>query len=272
MNYDQIYDEYDFKYRSMNNAIFEQFIEEFRKRSGVDARKVLDFLQVWSDDPKEVFHLLLNFIMDYKPQYIELFYQLLAEFNYNMALDLADFMGVIGRHGISDILPFDMQSFLLKSPLIHGITNNQGIITFSTNQFGNISFCSTKKYFQDDSSVSQFLQMNPVSRKCHFISWQLLSFLKNASLITALIPNYFVGTYYHTIIRNQDGMLIDSATSLVYDESTFANLFRGEIVSETNQDDVLESYHKAIDDGVPTDFAPALVLALHKQKQNLGRN
>lgn len=107
---------------------------------------------------------------------------------------------------------------------------------------------------------------------CHNASWKVIQYLKNASLITELLPYYFEGTFYHSVVRDANGMIIDLANSAVYNEEIRKKLYHGQIICETKKGYLEKKLDEAIrfssKEDIEEDFSKPLLLALHKQLKN----
>lgn len=104
---------------------------------------------------------------------------------------------------------------------------------------------------------------------CHHLSWELMTYLEKANLVTSLLPAYYEGNYYHSVIRNQDGFIIDVANEAVYDDDTRDLLFKGHIVVETEKENLDKRLQEAImdedEESKESNFAKAMLLTLHKE-------
>lgn len=180
-------------------------------------------------------------------------------------------MKLIGRN-TTNILCEEIKQYVLLSPYINGITIHQGLISIYS-EFGNFSFYSTRKYLQENQKALKMINDYITQGYCHHLSWQLLNYLEKANLVTSLLPAYFEGNYYHSVVRNQDGFIIDVANEIVYEEEMRDFLFKGHIVVETEKENLDKRLQEAIldedEESKKLNFTSAMLLTLHKEYKKL---
>lgn len=269
MTYQQIFDEYEGKYRIQNNEIYRKLLEEFKKCSGIDWRAVAEREKIASFQYKDVFWALHSLLFNHEAgnQFIPLFYQTLEHFGYNLTEDYVSFVRLIGQYteyGLSNCV----RNFVVKAPYIEKVIEKKGTVTVHSEQLGNITFCSIKKYFGENYFMKMLLQDDKVKGQCHNVSWSLMDYMPGSTLVTSLMSNSFVGTAYHSVIRDKDGFIVDAASSCVYKEKDYHQLFQDEIICETREEKRYEDLSRtSLLEG--RNMANALVLALHEQKKKL---
>ncbi len=268
MDYESIYYENETQYKDLNNEKLKEFIKEFVNLSKVDIEDVKIIEKIKENDYEDLARSLRNYIFTFYPQYISLYYQLLQESHYRMVYDILDSMFILGVSS-NKRLNREKCELLLQSPYISDISYDNGKIILSS-KFGKFSFYSLKDYFRRNYNAMAFVRKHDnMPGECHDVSWDFISILNRASLVTELLPFYYEGTYYHSVIRNEDGMFIDLANEVVYEEDVRKDLFQGQIVCETEKEDLENNLYNAIvasnDPYIEDNFNEALLLALHKQ-------
>lgn len=223
------------------------------------------------DDYCKQFFLLKYIVNLYYPQYICKFFQRLEKSGFDVSSEVIDAMKLIGRN-TTNTLCEEVKQYVLLSPYINGITIHQGIISIYS-EFGNFSFYSTRKYLQENQKALKMINDYITQGHCHHLSWQLLNYLEKANLVTSLLPAYFEGNYYHSVVRNQDGFIIDVANEIVYEEEMRDFLFKGHIVVETEKENLDKRLQEAIldedEESKKLNFTSAMLLTLHKEYKKL---
>ena len=133
------------------------------------------------------------------------------------------------------------------------------------------SFFSIYDYFDKNSRISHYIMKyrNELFGQCHNDAWDATILLNDSTLLTELIPYCFVGTYYHSIVEDKDGMYIDLANEIVYDENVRYNLYQAEIVSETKKEDLYQKLADANEYFGESPYASAIIIAAHQQALKL---
>ncbi len=267
MDYESIYYENETKYKEINNQKLKKFIDAFVESTKIDIESVKAIEMVKENDYEDLAHSLRNYIFTFYPQYISLYYHLLQESHYKMVYDILDGMFLLGC-STNKRLNREKCNLLLQSFYVNTISYVDGKIILNSH-FGEYSFSSLRDYFRGNYDATTYIRNNDMPGHCHNVSWDFISILNRASLVTELIPYYFEGTYYHSIIRNEDGLFIDLANEIVYGEDVRKNLFQGQIVCETKKEDLEKDLYNAIvasnHPSIEEDFYESLILALHKQ-------
>lgn len=272
MGYNDIFYENEEKYMNLNQNQFKNFIELFRKETGIDASKLYEKEGIEKDDYISQFYYLKYIVYTYYPKFINVFFNLLDNCGYDLSSEIIEAMKLIGRNSTS-ILDEDIKQYILLSPYIDDITNNKGKFTIHSNDFGDYSFMSTKKYLENNKEAIKLIKGYYTALFCHQMSWEMMKYLDDASIITSLLPSYFTGTYYHTTIRNEDGIIIDIANESVFDDQTRDFLFKGKIICETKKEDLENCLNDALlnedEEAKKVDYPNAMLLTLHEQWKRL---
>lgn len=244
------------KYISYNEEEARLFLREFQyiikkdltKKYNKDYTYLQKFLLLWND-------ILYNY-----PNYKDIFYTLLIENNFNLFLDIILRL----QKPIKD---------LVLSPLIQNISvNSNGLVTVFSNKIGEFSFTKLKNYYSNNPKIIDFLKTNRLNNNCHYISWKFMSFINNSQLITILLPSYFIGTLFHSLIQDEHGMYIDIARNIAYDEESF-KLLNSKIVSTTTKEEMIYKLNfvkSQIDKKTKQEYYHnALLIALYEESKKI---
>lgn len=269
MDYESIFYHYEEQYKNLNNERLKDFITLFCSKTKIDRREIELIYLVKEGDYEDLFLSLKDYTFKFYPQFISLFYQLLEESQYHMVYDLLDSMFILGST-TNKKLNREKSKMLLQSPYIQNISYENCKIMLNS-PLGNYAFYSLRDYFRGNYEVMSYLRKNiELGGHCHNVSWDLMSKLEKASLVTELLPFYYEGTFYHSIVKNNvDGMYIDLANEVVYDEEIRQNLYQGQIICEASKEELENHLYDAIvasnKPNIEDDFYKPLLLALHKQ-------
>lgn len=264
MSYERIFYDNEDKYKDINNKKLKEFILKFLKLNLVDIYIDFDL------DVYENFIYLKDYVYKYYPEAIKLFHSTLQESGYRFQHNIIDIISDLGFHTNKKI----SQSILKKlelSPYIKNIHYENNKIYLET-IYQNYELVSIWDYFKDNYELLNYLKMNKngLCGNCHKSSWEFIKYLDSyTSLITGLCPHIFYGTYYHSVLRDNLGYIIDLANGIVYDEGVMNNLFQNKIISEVKKDNLDAKLDEAIemvnDKTIIDDFHEPLIIALHKQ-------
>ncbi len=266
MSFEEIFYEHEGKHREQNNKIFTQFIKEFEAKTGYDIGYLIFKEDVSFSDSEKLFWALHSDVFNNYPELIGIFYDLLKSYKFRMKADLISFIHLASMY-TDGKLEDNVNDFLLKMPLIRQVRCNSGRLTICVESMQEISFLPIRTYFKDNYFAKSFLNRATSISECHNLSWQLINFMNNAKLATYLLPMYFSGTYYHTVIKDRDGLIVDPANSSVFDSESFDRLMEGKIVCETPQAAMLRELNAAYESGEEVKYANPLAIAFNKQKK-----
>lgn len=274
MGYCDIFYANEEQYYSVNQSRFKFFLDLFQKETGLNWRNLVANSDIENDDFTKIFYELRYIILLYFPKYISTFFKLLEEWGFDVSSEIIDAMKVLCRNTINYI-DEGIKEYLKLSPAIDYISNDKGKITIHSDEYGDYSFCSIRKYLALNEKALWLIKNYETQGFCHQMSWELMNYLEQANLITTLLPSYFEGQYYHTVIRNQDGLIIDIANEAVYSDDMRDFLFKGHDVIETEKKDLKIKLSDAIasedDKSKSINFPNAMLLALHKEYQNINK-
>lgn len=272
MGYSDIFYLKEERYYSINQRLIKRFLDIFKSETGLNWQSILEKTDIPTDDYRKIFFFLRYTIIMNCPKYIPIFFKILEDCGFDMSSEVIYAMKLIGKNTFNK-LDCGLEHFILSSPVIDSVTNKDGNITIFSEEFGNYSFISTRKYLYNNKRALFLIQRYLTEGYCHNISWELMKYLEDASLITSLLPSYFEGEYYHSVVRNSDGLIIDSANNIVIDDETRDYLFKSNDVVETRKENLEERLKEAIKDedeeSIKIDFPQALLLALHKESKKL---
>ncbi len=266
-----MYVENEEKYTNINNQKFKKIIELFGLKTGLIK---LDVIKKYQDDYPyvELYYNLRDFVLTEHPEHIVLFYEILNQAGFSMEDDIFLAMRTIGSLSDSTI-DKNIKDYFLLSPYIDDITVSNGKFNIFSNKFGEYSFYSTYHYLKNNTNAMDILKNYVVQSYCHHVSWELIKYLDDANLVTCLLPSYFEGNYYHTIICDKNGFYIDAAYGCVYDKKTGEKIFANKIVSDVKKDDLdslLEiAKQEESEESKKEEIPSALLLALHNQSKGI---
>ncbi len=264
--FDKLYYENEERFKEINNNYFKSFVTYFVNKYGIT-----NFIE---DDPSDyinIFTDLKKYIYMYLPELVEPFYKELKKTGFNMVYNLFDDMYELGVTTNKKLQSKTVYHTKL-SPHISDISYDGKIKIESI--YGDVSFYSLKDYFSSRSSfnLKKIIRNNDLSGDCHGVSLSILDLLEDANLVTMLIPYYFEGTIYHSIVKTEDGLFIDAASYIVYDEKAL-NLLNGRVISNTPKSEIENTLEEAIsysqDPFIQEKYNDTLVLALYNQSRSI---
>ena len=264
MNYYQIYWENEGKYISINNQKFRNFLKDFIEKTGLMKVEVLNFGQ----DYTELYYRIREFVLTKHPEYIPLFYQMLEERGFNMDDEILLLIRTIGKEME---LQEETKEYFLLSLYIEEIEKQADKYIIHSKQLGDYAFYTAYQYLINNPLAKNLLNTYFMEQNCHYASWELMKCLDGASLITCLLPSYFEGEYYHSIVQDKTGAYIDLAYGVVYDKETGDKLFLDKIISSVKKEDMAATFSlaKQKEATVKSDLPPTLILALYNKEQKL---
>lgn len=271
MNYESIFFEYEEQFTIKNDFQFKMVIENFTKKVDIDIEEIKTIYSVSENDFLDLYGCLKDYLYYRYPDYLPCLYYFLKKSNFKIYYDYLDSILILGEN-VNGYLDENLKRFLLRSPYIDDIHYDNGLIFLKINNGKEYSFYSAKDYFKNNSSIMHILKDKKfLTGNCHNASWKVIKHLENVSLITELLPYYFEGTFYHSVVRDENGMIIDLANNAVYSEEIRKKLYHGRIICETKKRYLDERLEEAIRDSSKEDienyFNEPLLLALHKQSK-----
>ncbi len=278
MDYEKIFYQYEEQYIDRNNQRIKEFVYLFLKESGIREKEVKAIYDCRENDFMDFYDSLKKVVYRFYPKLIPFFEDLLKQSGFNTIYAIQEAMFYLGSTTNKN-LNKEWKNLLMLSPSIKNIEYYHGKIIVSSENFGKHSFYSIQDYFREDFLAKQFIRKMRYEDNCkdggicHIASWDFMDLLDNASLVTELLPCCYDGTYYHSIIRNEEGMFIDLANEVVYDEKTRKEFYQGQIVCETRKEDLVSHLDEAIvasmNPNIEEEFGNSLLLTLHKQAKML---
>lgn len=260
-DYNKIVYENESKYETDNNNCINSLLETFLNYFDKYTRDILELVKDYLSS-EEFLYFVIEYCFHSKKEYINILYTLLNNYNYNF-YDEIRFITTVFR----DEPNAETLKLYEASPNIKRIILRDGRLLIDST-LGQFFMTSTKEYFKNNSQISNYLAKNNSNHKCHSSSIDIINMLSSGKLITALIPAEFIGTYYHTVIQDENLNIIDVAHGTVYTEETFFRLYKGlKIVSITDKEDIEFEINHAKKEGTLTslNYFDALLIALHKQ-------
>lgn len=260
MSYQQILYENENQYNEIEEIMFGKIVDDFRKESKLDIPSILYSAGVSFHDREQSFWALHSYLLNHQDDETQLLFELLEQYGFNFKKALCSYIRVLAS---LDIISDYVYDALLSVPIIDEIECQKGKITIYSEKLGQYDFTPIKKYFETSHQIRTFLKFEPYENNCHNASWHLMNHMTSGKLQTILMPRYFKGTCYHTVIEEK-GNIVDIAHASVFSHDTFSKLMEGTLVCETKNE---EMYEKLSEIEEQTGYAHALVLALHHQSK-----
>lgn len=189
-----------------------------------------------------------------------------------MESEIINAMDLIGKNTINR-LDDDIKAYIMLSPYIQGISNNAGQITIHSDEYGDYTFMSALKRFEENPVATDLIRKYITNTMCHQMSWELMKYVDDATLVTSLLPSYFEGNYYHTYIEEKEGRVIDIANNIAYPQELTDYLFKAHVVLKTMKTDMDKKLEMAIreedEKSKQIDFPKAMLLVLHEESKGL---
>lgn len=264
MNYEQLFYENEEKYRKVNEEIFRVFIKSYKRKCSINTRKIIENLEEQGKDYCGIFWAAYSDQINHPSRDMTLFFEQIKRFKFCRNDFLISSIRLLG-YRCDNGIPDNVHNKMLNSPLINEIEYKDKML-YVYSQIGDFHFYPIKEYFDYPHPLWIILSTNNYTNKCHKGSWEIIPKLEEANLETWLIPYYFTGTMYHSVVEDREGNVVDVANSSVYDRDTFSRIFNGTLVCRTKKE---ELYEKLRETNCPIPYYEPLVLALHKQGEQL---
>ena len=247
MNNSKVYYEMELQYDSINVRCYEDFIRNFYAEIGFSLD---DFIPAYVDitDISKKFAYIRYLVLVYLKKYKDIFYNLLYKSGYNMSLEVIDSLVALCDFDGANI-DNEVLNLVLKSPYVQNLKINGDKIKLISDEFGSFDVMSVKSYFKNDRDAYNLFTFGDVSHRCHSLSMCLLDNVEGASIVTSLLPSYFVGTYYHTYLENNAGLIIDGANQIVLPKEQYERLFKVKKVVSSKKSELFAQYVDAVSDG-----------------------
>ncbi|MCX4364880.1 MAG: hypothetical protein OSJ70_03825 [Bacilli bacterium] len=275
MGYKDIYDTYQEKYEKTNRLKFREFLEAFKRETGVDISTLARAYDIDTQDAAKEFCFLKWCLFNYNHKPLSYFYELLEDFGYDMFSEIIDTMSLIGKDTKVMIDP-DVVNYAKISPYINRITvdnRKNGLVTIHSDELGDYSFYPSRVYLSNNTGALKLVNEYETAQFCHQMSWEMMNHFDKCELVTSLLPSYFEGTHYHTVLKNSEGLVVDAALEAVYTEETRDILFKAEDICLTPKEDLNAKLKLAIEaedeESKKIDFPNAMLLTLHEQSKVL---
>lgn len=273
MGYKEIFDEHQTQYEKSNRIKFKAFLDIFKEETGLNIDHLADVHQIDMTDPVNEFYFMKWVLFNYSQKHIPYFYQLLEEMGYNLFSEVIEAMKTIGKETQDEVDP-GVVEYVKISPYIDGITEHKdapGLVTIHSEDLGDYSFYPSRVYLKGNKPALKLVNEFKTERFCHQMSWELVNCFDKCQLITSLLPSYFEGTHYHTIVKDDKGLIVDVANEAVYTEDTCDILFKPKDICVTEKADLdsrleiatLEEDDESKKIGLPN----AMLLTLHEQSK-----
>ncbi len=252
-----------------NNFIFD-FVFSFLEEHHLGTKeKFLQEHPLEELNPYTLFDSLRYYLGDYHEELLHSFYDAFLKKNGNLNFLITCDLRMLGKSTFGKLNRSVVEQFSAH-PYIVKVSYEEKKIHITLASGEEYSFYSIYDYFAKNSKMFEYIMKNRnhLFAQCHTDAWDTAHLLNDSTLLTELIPNCFVGTYYHSIVEDKNGMYIDLANEIVYDEKIRYDLYQAEIVCETKEEDLLEKLEEANAYFGETSYAEALLIATHQQIMN----
>ena len=270
MEFDEIIYQNEEQFDEPNNNWIYDFVFSFLEENHLCTKE--QFLQNYPLEelnPYTLFDLLRNYLEDYHKELLNPFYEAYVKKNGNLNFLITCDLRILGKTTIGKLNRSILER-LSNRPYFGKISYEEKKIHVTLSSGKEYSFYSIYDYFAKNSKMFEYIMdyRNELFAQCHTDAWDTAHLLNDTTLLTELIPNCFVGTYYHSIVEDNNGMYVDLANEIVYDEEVRYDLFQAEIVSETKKEELHQKLEEAKEYFGESPYAEALLIATHQQAIN----
>ena len=270
MEFDEIIYQNEEQFDKPNNNCLFDFVFSFLEKHHLGTKeKFLQEHPLEELDPYTLFDALRYYLGDYREELLNSFYDTFIKNNGNLNFLITCDLRALGKTTFDKLNRSVVEQFSAH-PYITKITYEDKKIHITLTSGKEYSFYSIYDYFAKNPKMFEYIlkNRNHLFAQCHTDAWDTAHLLNDTTLLTELIPNCFVGTYYHSIVEDKNGMYIDLANEIVYDEEVRYDLFQAEIVSETKKEELHQKLEEAKEYFGETPYAEALLIATHQQSIN----
>ena len=267
MDFDEIIYRYEEQFVELNNENIFDFVFSFLEEHHLCTKeKFLQNHSLENLNPYTLFDSLRNYLAEYHKELLNSFYDAYRKKNGNLKYLITEDMHMLGKTTIGKLNRSILEQ-LSNRPYIGKISYEDKKIHITLVSGEEYSFFSIYDYFDKNPKMLQYIMKyrNKLFGQCHADAWDATILLNDSTLLTELIPYCFVGTYYHSIVENKDGMYIDLANEIVYDENVRYNLYQAEVICETKKEDLYQKLEEAKEYFGESPYADALLIAVHQQ-------
>lgn len=267
MSVNEIYYEKEEKFIPKEERATKDFLDSFYREIGINFDNVFPVYGINADDYLTQFNFIRYYLNNIQRKHLEVFYDMLKSTDYDMRTEIQFFCRLIGS-SIKESDRDNAIAYACSSPIIGACYDNYGVVHIESD-YGTILFKSIFEYFDDDVDINRFLKKYELSKNCHNVSWELMSYLDKVNLVTSLLKSGFKAQYYHTYLE-QNGIIIDPASGITTNYTNYNGIYLPENVSVVSKEDADSEYEAAInthrfDDSV---IKPkALIIALNKEME-----
>lgn len=260
---DEDYNEQASKLYTANDRIYEEVLNDFLTHEKV---KTTFTFRNCNDATTKVRNLKAKYI--YSSPYVDIFFDILEKYNYNMRQEIKDAIFNLTRQN-NVFANKEIITQLMHSPYIADITvANNKTFKITSHQFGDIEFKKATDYFLYEPEIYRYLRTEELANECHKHTSFLAEHLKDFTAVTSLCPHYFEGEYYHSYSENeQEHITVDLCPNAVMDSETYHEIWQPrELIMIPNEylDEVSSFVEENIDDR--SDLYPMLKIATFFEK------
>lgn len=263
-----------------NGEIFEDVIEEFKKRTkiNIDTSCKLPY-EIKNSEKKVKDGVVLLNKYAFNPEYAELIYKILNQYKYYMGTFIKDAIRVLGNLEDPNKNSNIIRDFL-NLPFIQDITfDSKNTFKIFSEKYGEFIFLLADRTIKDSSLIKNKVLLEYINslkrtaenlKDCHGHATNILNRIPNFYTITSLCANYFVEGYYHSYsyIKSLD-MVLDLTSNIFMDKKIYDSLYKPIELVNMRNDKLIKyftDYVKDIETSVKCDL---LKVAIYNQLSNM---
>lgn len=203
----------------------------------------------------------------YTSDYVQLFFEILEKYNYNMKEEIKDALFNL-CHLENPNKNKDIIKKLLNSPIIDDISfNGKNEFSIVSEQYGTLVVELASYYFKNNKQMNNYIKNKQLPNKCHNHAYFMSEVFNNYYAITSLCRYFFKGNYYHSYTFDKErNSIIDLCYNSIIDKESYYKIFEPKNLSVILNSDVekeLELTNKKTDQYIYR--CPLVKIALYKQ-------
>lgn len=265
MTLEELYHENEARRQAQERETFLQFVAEYHKVSSFWSVDSLFPANINYEEVIDNFYYLRYLVLTYEEKHLAHFFELLQKYGYYMERELFDMLKLVGKE---DDLTQDSIDLMLRSPFVQDIKVDSDEVKVTSERYGVFKVISAKNYFKDNINAQSLFSYGDVSHICHTLTATLLHEVDDSKIITSLLSSYFGGRYYHSYLRDKNGMIVDGANKIVLSESDFNRVLKPLKVIDCTRYELYQEYKRLLANNIiseETDLSLPLAVALSKQ-------
>lgn len=243
----------------LDEGIFHLVLKEFLDITGLDYK-------FYNMTALEKVMKLKDELLD-EPVYIDLLFELLNKYNYNMKYEIKDAI-----YALTKLEKLSKNKKVIKkvltSPIIQDVSfNGKDQFTISSSQYGEFTFEVALRRFKRNKKIAKYIRENKLPHYCHQHAYFMASVFPEFYAITSLCSYYFKSIYYHSYTYDKsNNSIIDLCYNIVMNKEEYYNLFEPKDILLILNKDIDEELVKAeMNTNQPKKRFGLLKIALYKQ-------